>query len=73
MTPNTYMANLAHITAAGNIFQILNADGTDWSEPATAQAYQAWQANTPGGIANTTVSTVSNTVVANTVTSVVKP
>lgn len=35
--------SIAHITAAdGTVFQVLNADRTDWDEAATAAEYEAY-------------------------------
>lgn len=34
--------SIAHLTApSGKKYQVLNADGTDWDEAATAAAYRA--------------------------------
>lgn len=39
---------LAHMTAwNGDVFQVLNAEGDDWDEAATAEALNAWQAENP--------------------------
>jgi hypothetical protein len=43
--PATFNPEIAYITAAdGSIFQVLNADGTDWDMDATAAAYYAYMA-----------------------------
>jgi hypothetical protein len=46
-TPSTFNPLIAYITASdGSIFQVLNSDGSDWDENATAAAYAAYlQAN----------------------------
>jgi hypothetical protein len=36
--PETYNANIAHIELNGHVFQVLNEDGTDWDEAATAKS-----------------------------------
>jgi hypothetical protein len=34
--------NIAHIQSdTGEVFQVLNPDGTDWDEPATRALYEA--------------------------------
>lgn len=39
---NTIDTDISFITCScGQEFQVLNADGTDWDENATAQAYDA--------------------------------
>jgi hypothetical protein len=40
--PATFDGSQSHITQAGNVFQVLGADGA-WDEVATAAAYQSWQ------------------------------
>ena len=42
MNPEGFDPNIAHIRDGENVFQILNAEGTDWDEAATAAAYQAY-------------------------------
>jgi hypothetical protein len=44
MTPDTFNPNIAHIKDGDDVFQVLNADGTDWDEAATRAAYEAWKA-----------------------------
>lgn len=40
--------SIAHMTAwDGTVFQVLNAEGDDWDEAATAEALNAWQAGNP--------------------------
>lgn len=36
--------SIAHIRHGEQVFQVLNADGTDWDEAATRAAYEAWLA-----------------------------
>ena len=36
--------NIAHIRHGDQVFQVLNADGTDWDEAATRAAYETWLA-----------------------------
>ncbi len=49
--PPGFIETIAHIRHEDGpdtyIFQVVNQDGTDWDEEATAAAYQAWlEANT---------------------------
>lgn len=44
MIPDAFNPQIAHIVDGGNVFQVLNEDGTDWDEAATRAAYEAWQA-----------------------------
>lgn len=44
MNPENFDSDIAHIRDGGNVFQVLNADGTDWDEAATREAYDAWLA-----------------------------
>jgi hypothetical protein len=44
MTPETFNPSIAHITDGDRVFQVLNADGTDWDEAATRAEYEAWKA-----------------------------
>ena len=37
--------NIAHIRDDEHVFQVLNADGSDWDEEATRAAYAAWLAS----------------------------
>lgn len=39
---------IAHIRHGGQVFQVLNEDGTDWDEAATRAAYMAWLAEQAG-------------------------
>jgi len=40
--PETFNPLIAHLTdAEGNIYQVLNEDGSDWDEAATAAAMAA--------------------------------
>lgn len=48
MTPETFNPSIAHIRHGDNVFQVLNADGTDWDEEATRAEYAAWLAANPG-------------------------
>lgn len=48
MQPETFSPNIAHIKDGDNVFQVLNADGTDWDEEATRAAYEAWIADQQG-------------------------
>lgn len=42
-TAPDFVESIAHITADdGTVFQVLNADGTDWDEEATAAAFEAY-------------------------------
>ena len=36
--------SIAHIRHGEQVFQVLNADGTDWDEAATRALYEAWLA-----------------------------
>lgn len=37
-----FREDIAHITAPdGTVYQVLNAEGDDWDEPATRAAYEA--------------------------------
>lgn len=54
--PEGFNQSIAHITHNKNgetfIFQVLNAEGTDWDEVATRAAYDQWRDQndpTPGG------------------------
>lgn len=39
-----YDPSIAHIVANdGTVFQVLNADGTDWDEAATRTAYEEYE------------------------------
>lgn len=42
--PPAFNAAIAHIRDGDHVFQVLNAEGTDWDEAATATAYAAWAA-----------------------------
>jgi|GEM_PF-6145800 hypothetical protein len=44
MIPDTFNPSIAHIRHGEHVFQVLNADGTDWDEAATRAEYQAWLA-----------------------------
>ena len=44
MNPENFDPNIAHIIDGGNVFQVLNQDGTDWDEVLTRAAYDAWLA-----------------------------
>lgn len=44
MNPENFNPNIAHIRDGDNVFQVLNADGTDWDEDATRAAYNDWLA-----------------------------
>lgn len=44
MPNETYDPNIAHIRHGDHVFQVLNADGTDWDEAATREVYDAWLA-----------------------------
>lgn len=44
MPNETHDPNIAHIRHGDNVFQVLNADGTDWDEAATREVYDAWLA-----------------------------
>ena len=44
MDPENFNPSIAHIEADGHVFQVLNADGTDWDEEATRAVYEAWKA-----------------------------
>lgn len=44
MNPENFDPNIAHIRDGDNVFQVLNADGTDWDEDATRAEYGAWLA-----------------------------
>jgi hypothetical protein len=37
--------SIAHIKDGENVFQVLNADATDWDEEATRAEYEAWKAS----------------------------
>jgi len=39
---------IAHIRHGGQVFQVLNEDGSDWDEAATRAAYLAWLAGQGG-------------------------
>ena len=45
MTPDTFNPNIAHIQDGDDVFQVLNAEATDWDEAATRDAYEAWKAS----------------------------
>lgn len=45
MNPENFDPNIAHIRDGDNVFQVLNADGTDRDEEATRAAYNAWLAS----------------------------
>ena len=45
MNPENFNPNIAHIRDGDNVFQVLNADGTDWDEESTRAAYDAWLAS----------------------------
>lgn len=45
MNPETFDPNIAHIRHGEHVFQVLNADGTDWDEEATRAVYDAWVAS----------------------------
>lgn len=47
MNPENFDPNIAHIRDGDNVFQVLNADGTDWDEDATRTEYDAWLAAAP--------------------------
>jgi hypothetical protein len=42
--PDTFDPTIAHIRDGDAVFQVLNADGPDWDEAATRDAYEAWLA-----------------------------
>ncbi len=42
--PATFNPNIAHIKDGDDVFQVLNADGTDWGEEAARAAYEACKA-----------------------------
>lgn len=43
MNPENFNPMIAHISDPdGNIFQVLNEDGTDWDEEATHRVYQEY-------------------------------
>ena len=42
--PPTFDPNIAHVRDGDTVFQVLNADGTDWDEEATRADYEAWKA-----------------------------
>jgi hypothetical protein len=42
--PETFDPNIAHIKDGDTVFQVLNADATDWDEAATRADYEAWKA-----------------------------
>jgi hypothetical protein len=44
MPPETFDPTKSHIRDGDAIFQVLNADGTDWDEAATRAAYETWLA-----------------------------
>ena len=44
MPNETHDPNIAHIRHGDHVFQVLNADGTDWDEAATREVYDAWLA-----------------------------
>jgi len=44
MDPEGFDPNVAHITDGGHVFQVLNADGSDWDEEATRLIYETWKA-----------------------------
>lgn len=48
MNPENFNPNIAHIRDGDNVFQVLNADGSDWDEAATRAIYEAWKAQAPG-------------------------
>lgn len=41
MNPEDFNESIAHIRDGENVFQVLNADGTDWDEAATRALYEA--------------------------------
>lgn len=42
--PAGFDPNIAHIRVDDTtLFQVLNADGTDWDEAATRASYEAWR------------------------------
>jgi hypothetical protein len=45
MDPDGFDPSIAHIRHGGHVFQVLNAEGTDWDEEATRAIYQAWLAS----------------------------
>lgn len=45
MSPETFDPNIAHIRDGENVYQVLNAEGTDWDEEATRAVYEAWKAH----------------------------
>jgi hypothetical protein len=42
MNPANFDPNIAHLVDGGNVFQVLNEDGTDWDEAATKAVYDEW-------------------------------
>lgn len=42
MNPSTFNPSLPYITDRGQVFQVLNRDGTDWDESKTEQVYHDW-------------------------------
>ena len=56
--PATFNASIAHITHGEHRFQVLNAEGNDWDEAATRDAYAAWCAANPLVLAETIVGQV---------------
>lgn len=40
-----FVESIAHIRDGENVFQVLNADGTDWDEAATKAQYELWLGN----------------------------
>lgn len=46
--PGGFNPSAAYIeTAGGQVFQVLNEEGNDWDEPATAAEYYAWMDEHP--------------------------
>jgi hypothetical protein len=50
-TPAGFNPNVAHISCPKDgdvfVFQVLNAEGTDWDEAATRASYEEWLAENP--------------------------
>lgn len=44
MNPANFNPSIAHIRHGANVFQVLNAEETDWDEEATRAIYEAWLA-----------------------------
>jgi len=42
MNPENFDPNIAHIKDGENVFQVLNAECTDWDEQSTQQVYKDW-------------------------------